>query len=427
MAYLFEKFAAENELSVYNKPTSGKRTVNKILLGTFAGVIAEQGYYYQVETAGPDGWVKKSKVTDHKHLKVFYIDVGQGDATLIEVGDQKILIDGGPNDNLHNYLAGWQYSYALDDDQQVHIDHVFVSHFDADHYFGLTPIISDDRFTFGTIYHNGIVRFKTRRGQRPNVYNTDLGRTVEIENTDYLSTSFNDLTELINLRDNGGLQTGFKRFVNALEEAQNQGRIRNNIRRLTNEDGTLVNKVINGITFKIEILGPVRTQKNGDWYFEWFKDSSHTRNGHSIVMRVEYGDVSLLFGGDLNSYAEDHLLNHYEGDNPFRVEVAKSCHHGSSDFTIDFLRKVRPFATVISSGDNESYAHPRADTLGSAGKYSRGSRPKVYSTELARSINKAGDVLYGMINLRCDGKRIYMAQMKERRSGSDVWDSYKIK
>lgn len=98
-----------------------------------------------------------------------------------------------------------------------------------------------------------------------------------------------------------------------------------------------------------------------------------------------------------------------------------------ADFTIDFLKKVRPFATVISSGDNESYAHPQADALGCAGRYTRGSSPKVYDTELARSINASNDILFGMINLRSDGKRIYMAQMKERRSGADIWDSYTIK
>ncbi|MCB9514343.1 MAG: hypothetical protein H6694_08530, partial [Candidatus Latescibacteria bacterium] len=120
------------------------------------------------------------------------------------------------------------------------------------------------------------------------------------------------------------------------------------------------------------------------------------------------------------------LLAHYADANPFQVDVAKSCHHGSADFTVDFMRRVNPFATVISSGDNESYSHPRADALGCAGRYSRGSRPKVFSTELARSVSSGGDILYGMINCRTDGKRIVMAQMKEKRTGADIWDSYEL-
>jgi len=426
MAYLFEKYAAVNELSVYNKPSSEKKVINKILLGTWLGIVGEKGDYYEVKTVGPDGWVKKREVTDDKHLKVFYIDVGQGDAALIEIGDKRIIIDGGPNDNLRKYLSGWQYSYVLDQDEKVHIDYVFISHFDSDHYFGLTSLINDDRFTFGTIYHNGIARFNTKRGLRPNIYDEDLGETFTHQNDQYLKTGFDNLNDLNNIINTDGLQSSFKKFAQALQNASGQGRL-NGIKQLSHRNGKIIEENINNINFAIEILGPVKTVINGEEYFKWFEDSSHTRNGHSIVMKISYGEISLLFAGDLNSDSENHLINHYGANNPFQVDVAKSCHHGSSDFTIDFLKKLKPYATIISSGDNESYSHPRADAIGCSGKYSRGSRPKVFSTELARSINSGGDVLYGMINLRSNGKGVYMAQMKERRTGSDVWDSYKVK
>lgn len=427
MAYQSEQYAAVNELSVYNKPTSGKKVVNKVLLGTWLGVVGQSGDYYEVETAGPDGWVKKKDVTQDKHLKVFYIDNGQGDAVLLEVGNLRVIIDGGPQSHLRNYLAGWQYSHLLDDDKQVHIDYVFVSHFDADHYFGLTPIISDERFTFGTVYHNGIARFNTSKGKRPAKYNRDLGKTIKHNGEEYLTTSFDSLSDLTSIKNGTGLQRGFKKFTEALEKADAEGRL-SKVQSLNHTIGAVINQTINGMTFKIDIVGPVLSKVSGKDYFKWLDNSSsHTRNGHSLVMRIEYGNSSLLFGGDLNTASEEHLMDHYGTRNPFRVDVNKCCHHGSSDFSVGFLRKVLPLATVISSGDNESHAHPRADTLGCAGKYTRGVRPKVYSTELARSINSGGDILYGMINLRSDGKRIYMAQMKEKRSGVDLWDSYKIK
>jgi competence protein ComEC len=91
------------------------------------------------------------------------------------------------------------------------------------------------------------------------------------------------------------------------------------------------------------------------------------------------------------------------------------------------MKEVDPYATVISSGDNESYSHPRADAIGCAGKYSRSKRPLVFSTELARSTNAKTDaVKYGMINLRCDGDKMIMAQMKEAYANGDVWDLYKV-
>jgi hypothetical protein len=112
-------------------------------------------------------------------------------------------------------------------------------------------------------------------------------------------------------------------------------------------------------------------------------------------------------------HINDSSLNHYGKKNPF--------HHGSSDFDVEFLKKISPYATVISSGDNESHSHPRADAIGASGKYSRGEKPKVYSTELARSVKSSGEILYGMINLRSNGDKIYMAQMKESKK-PDIWD-----
>jgi hypothetical protein len=146
------------------------------------------------------------------------------------------------------------------------------------------------------------------------------------------------------------------------------------------------------------------------------------------VLKINYGSTSLLFGGDLNTDAENHLLAHFNDSNPFQVDIAKSCHHGASEFTTDFMAKINPLATVISSGDNESYSHPRADAIGCAGKYTRSDRPLVFSTELARSSNVETDkILFGMINLRSDGEKIIMAQMKEARKKGEVWDLYEVK
>lgn len=99
-----------------------------------------------------------------------------------------------------------------------------------------------------------------------------------------------------------------------------------------------------------------------------------------------------------------------------------------SDFSEAFMEKVNAYATVISSGDNEGYSHPRADAIGCAGKYSRSKRPLVYSTELARSVDlKNNRILFGMINLRCNGKDIFMSQMKEQKKDADLWDAYEVK
>lgn len=172
-------------------------------------------------------------------------------------------------------------------------------------------------------------------------------------------------------------------------------------------------------SLEIRVLGPVPEQ---DGSLEWFEDSSHTRNGHSLVMRFKYGSRSVLFAGDLNTHSERHLLERTD-DRWFKVDVAKSCHHGSSDFMTDFMAALQPYATVISSGDNKTYAHPRADAIGCAGKYSRGERPLVFSTEVLRRVGSGGEILYGKVNFRTDGTVASMSHMKETPA-TDLWTTF---
>jgi hypothetical protein len=153
------------------------------------------------------------------------------------------------------------------------------------------------------------------------------------------------------------------------------------------------------------VLGPVPEPGEERPHLEFFDGNiSKAKNGHSIVLRLQYQNVSMMLGGDLNIPAEELLLAHHtrlqspQGEaalveaarKTFQVDIAKSCHHGSSDFSSLFLQALNPIATVISSGDDEPHSHPRADTLGSIGVYSRANpRPLIFSTELARSAKEA--------------------------------------
>ena len=64
----------------------------------------------------------------------------------------------------------------------------------------------------------------------------------------------------------------------------------------------------------ITVLGPVPSKNSGPYLYDWFDDESHTINGHSIVIRIEYGQKSFLLGGDLNIPSEKHLLNKCDFD-----------------------------------------------------------------------------------------------------------------
>jgi competence protein ComEC len=408
----------------------GKYKNNTILMGSYVKLLGvEKGDWEKITAFSIEGWIAKSDIGDSPGFKCFYVDVGQGDAALIELGNDekgmKILIDGGPSDNLGRYLNKWQYTYYLNKGIKVHFDYVFISHLDKDHYKGLIDIINDDHYTFGAIYHNGIAKFNRNKETCPKEYNTDLGKKVKEGKEYYLTTSFDSIDDLAALKEKGGMQDLVETFLSAVQNARTQGRLQDFKR--ADYQSTLSVQKINGRQFKIQVLAPVCSTIGNDLAFKYFSDESHTVNGHSLVLKLKYGKKSFLFGGDLNIPSEEHLLAHYQGENVFKVDVAKSCHHGASEFTTEFMKEVDPYATVISSGDNESYSHPRADAIGCAGKYSRSKRPLVFSTELARSTNAKTDaVKYGMINLRCDGDKMIMAQMKEAYANGDVWDLYKV-
>ena len=189
----------------------------------------------------------------------------------------------------------------------------------------------------------------------------------------------------------------------------------------------MVDKTIEGKAFKLEVLAPFMEKVDGKKAYVYWKDDGKTINGHSLVVKITFGQRTFLFGGDLNSLSETYLIEKWGNENPFEVDVAKTCHHGSSDFTEQFMALINPLASVISSGDNESFAHPRADAVGCAGKYSKSTRPLVFSTELARSTDlKNKKILFGLINCRCNGEKIFMSQMKEAHTNADLWDSYEV-
>lgn len=85
------------------------------------------------------------------------------------------------------------------------------------------------------------------------------------------------------------------------------------------------------------------------------------QNDDSLVMRLEYGDTSFLFTGDMTAKAEKDLIN--DGAD-LRCDVLKVGHHGSSGSSCyQFLYEAQPGIGVISCEKGNSYGHPHEETL----------------------------------------------------------------
>lgn len=396
------------------------------------------------------GFVNLSNVSDQQQLKVFYTDVGQGDATLIEAEGGIVIIDGGPNQAFYNVLKDRLAALRRADQDlnlpprpTLFISAVVVTHFDKDHFFGLKGVFEDPDFEIGAFYHNGLPRYGDASGKGLTlgdvVNHHDGSRSISTDLAGVASAQSLVPSSLFHTPTNK--QNQFSKFLQVVLAAENAGRL-GVVRRLFRRDAAaapdFIPKVGNDLRF--EILAPVTTKKTGAVRLPVFPNphsvtatnpnpsgsESHTVNGNSIVLRLTYKNVTFLFGGDLNQPSQKYLSSRYGALNPFSADVNKACHHGSSDFDLDFLKNIKPHATVFSSGDNGSYDHPLPDAMGAAAKFSRGSFPLIFSTELARDNKVKGKPMLGHINARSNGDVIVMAQKKEKANVSNPWHTFPL-
>lgn len=98
------------------------------------------------------------------------------------------------------------------------------------------------------------------------------------------------------------------------------------------------------------VLGPVKS----------YADTNNT----SLVLMVSFGENRFLFTGDMETEAENDMLDHWEGRMDWKVDVLKVGHHGSNTSTgYRFLNETDPDYGVISVGTGNSYGHPHAEPL----------------------------------------------------------------
>ncbi|MEH6828871.1 ComEC/Rec2 family competence protein [Parasphingorhabdus sp.] len=333
-------------------------------------------------------------------MEINFIDVGQGDGAHIQTPDDKaMIIDAGQADNMYRFLR-WRFGKFA---KTFTFENMVVTHPDQDHYYGFKPLFEHTKVKIKKLFHNCIVEQVTSG-------KSSLGKTEKPA-----GVTKQHITGIVLTRDNlkeitdSSAKRGARLYPNLMHTAETSGRVGDIAGLLASEDPAnpaylpgFAPADNRGMTIKI--LGPFPTTlSNGKVSLPSFGSNGITKNGHSVILQVEIGQVKIQLGGDLNETSQDYLLEKYTGlSHPpknmeaeidmieaarphFEADVTKSCHHGSSDVSTTFMRAVNPIATVVSSGDDEPHGHPRPDTLGLIGKHGRGERPLIFSTELARS------------------------------------------
>ncbi len=122
------------------------------------------------------------------------------------------------------------------------------------------------------------------------------------------------------------------------------------------------------ISIEHEIKGPAFSWDGADGAFLWPEISpseavSSAKNNDSLVLRLHYGERSILLPGDAEKQAEYSILAENSAD-ALRADVLKVGHHGSKNSTMpEFLAAIHPSVAIISAGLDNPYGHPSPELL----------------------------------------------------------------
>lgn len=393
------------------------------------------------------GTVRGKLPTQKKGVLHFsMIDVQQGDGMIMETPlGKKIFIDGGDNKLFARFAAArYRNSSAT---KPVEVDAMIVTHGDADHFDGLNQISKSETHKLirkrlflypKRIFHNGLVK-------GPSKLKADkiFGRTVPTRN----GRAIVDLVDDVRTVDPARLNTPFKRWIRSIKHWGRHGPI--DIRRLAFGDKAEL-RFLKDEHIQVDVYGPIpkrvkvgrsrrpalpllrQPPKAVELPVEGFDtdtgafSASHTINGHSVMLKITYGNVRFMLTGDLNQESMA-IIRKKVKPSELQAEIVKAPHHGSADFDLQALKSMAPVVSLISSGDESSrkeHIHPRATLMGALGRVARGDTSLVFCTELAaffemRGYSKALEgskkgktyfgferTNFGIIQIRTDGKRV---------------------
>jgi len=247
--------------------------------------------------------------------EVHFLDVGEGDSTLIISDGKTMLIDGGSK------IYGDDIVKRLNELGIEKIDYLVGTHPHEDHIGGLYKVI--DNFEIGEMILPAIT---TNTWTFENMLDSLLKKDIEVSSPEVGTTFY-----------------------------------------------------VGKCKCEIMLIG------------DGSEDEKFDLNLSSIVIRMEYGNISYLFTGDA-------ILANEESREWPETTVLRVAHHGSSSSSSEaFLNQVKPQISVISCGKNNDYGHPKLSVLNRLQRYG-----KIYRTD------ESGEII-----IKTDGNKIEVKLERE--------------
>ncbi len=234
----------------------------------------------------------------NKKLRVTFLDVGQGDCVVIQTPNDRTIIVDCGKQSLTYDSGERTIAPYLKRNDISRIDLLILTHYHLDHVGGAEYILKN--FEVNKIIDNG---------QRNS---SDISKAID---------SIIIAKKITRQKVKSGS------FINGFEK------------------------------LRLYFLYPGKTENyQNNYYLE------DNLNNESIVCKLKYKDVDILFPGDIEDDVEESLRKKYS--NFIESDILKVSHHGgSTSTTLPFLVKCKPKYSIISCGAYNKFNHPSVDIL----------------------------------------------------------------
>ena len=302
----------------------------------------------KVESAEYDGASTQEVINGTQNsdasLTLHFVDVGQGDACIIELpDDKKIIIDGGKDKEKEKLLTYIDEVIDPADEMKKEkesggygFDYAILTHSDEDHCGGLDDVLNE---------------YGSRVFYRPNEAATYKGYADPGK-----SSLLQDYTEKSTLAYMRAIDAGYKGETAYVSNANDE------VSSIIKPDG-------------IDESDPCYYELN---FYTPIRNSYKDFNDYSPVMILSYQGKSIALSGDAEKTAEAEFVEAAKSGSgkysiftdDYTVDVIKLGHHGSrTSSSEDYLETLttqssrKDVLAIASCGFGNSYGHPHAETL----------------------------------------------------------------
>ncbi len=279
-------------------------------------------------------------------LFVHYVDVGQGDCTVIEFPDGKtMVIDGGEN-NKKTETAIQKFIDDTFDDGFKYFDYAILTHPDSDHCGSLDYVLNN---------------YPARVVYRPNV------EAVGTSSNPYVDPGKAELSDGAAAKDTAAYANSVKAMYTPTAE----------------HDFTPTVFVTDPADDEQTIMGGTGDDEYSFTFFSPLSVKYTDWNDYSPIMILSYRDFNFALSGDAEKKNEQEFVDKVEAaktdgvtdkydifTDAFTVNAIKCGHHGSRTSTsqayIDAITTPSGATAcyyIVSCGDGNSYGHPHSETL----------------------------------------------------------------